>query len=416
MYQDRYNKRKEALLTNKNISLRNKTIIEKFFQFEEYKLKRKEGLTEVDERSYKTLTHYTTRINKLLQWFKNKDFEDLSEEEIKKVIDDLEDGNIKNKYGKRYLDRSVYYQMLQGKFFSFAGKSHIAKEMIDSFSIRGRLFNTDVRFITEESFRKIVDCALTPEHRCLLWLAFDIGENIGTLLELTRDDCKRQINSDTNEPEYLIILSKDKLKRSRTPRSEITNYKETVQYLDIILDNLKPSYKQVSNKYIRGRKLSEYYKEDRLFKFGMKVADNVMKRCVEKAGVRCLPAGQKVTWKDLRSSMACDLLKKGWSRDEVNARLGHRPSSRIIDCYINYLCLDRGKPKQKVYQTNLRKMEIELEKQKELNKLQLIRFENLKKEQEHMKEDFKQQMSNIILEVKGALLDVNKLEEKEIEN
>lgn len=285
MYQTRYNKRKEELLTNKNISLRNKTIIEKFFQFEEYKLKRKEGLTEVDERSYKTLTHYTTRINKLLQWFKNKDFEDLSEEEIKKLIDDLEDGIIQKKAGGRFEDRSLYYQMFQGKFFSLAGKSHIAKEMIDSFAIRGRLFNTDVRFITEESFRKLVDCAITPEHRCLLWLAFDIGENIGTLLELTRDDCKRQVNPDTNEPEYLIILSKDKLKRSRTPRSEVTNYRETVNYLDLILENLKPSYKLVSNKYIRGRKLSEYYNEDRLFKFGMKVADNVMKRCVEKAGV-----------------------------------------------------------------------------------------------------------------------------------
>ena len=42
----------------------------------------------------------------------------------------------------------------------------------------------------------------------------------------------------------------------------------------------------------------------------------------------CIPGGQKVTLKDLRSSMACDLLSKGWTTDEANYRLGHKPSSR----------------------------------------------------------------------------------------
>lgn len=109
--------------------------------------------------------------------------------------------------------------------------------------------------------------------------------------------------------------------------------------------------------------------------------------------------------------MACDLLKKGWSRDEVNARLGHKPSSRIIDCYINYLCLDRGKPKAKVHQSNLRKMEIELEKQKELNKLQQLRFDNLKKEQEDMRIEFKQFMNSSKTELLMMLKDVRVLDE-----
>jgi hypothetical protein len=82
--------------------------------------------------------------------------------------------------------------------------------------------------------------------------------------------------------------------------------------------------------------------------------------------------------------MACDLLRKGWSSDEVNCRLGHKPSSRIIDRYINYLALDRSKPKKKVYESNLRKIEEDFEKQKEVNKLQGLRIETLKKEQEDM--------------------------------
>jgi len=411
MFKDRYLINKEKLLNNEEFNSNNRETIKKFLEFEEYKLKRKEGLVEVDERSYKTLTHYITRIKKINEWFKNKDWSKLTEKDIKKLIDDLEDGIIKNKYGKRYEDRSVYYQMLQGKFFSLVKKSHIAKQIIEDFSIRGRDFSKQVRFIEEESFRKIVDCALTQEHRCLLWLAFDIGENIGTLLELTKDDVKRQVDSNTNEPEYLIILSKDKLKRSRTPRSELTNYKETVQYLDIVLKNLKPSTKRTSNKFVRGRRLSDIHSDDKLFKFGMKAADTFLKRAVEQAGVRVLPGGEQVTWKDLRSSMCCSLLKRGWSLEECNARLGHRPSSRVIDRYVNFLSLDRRKPKTKVYQSNLKKMEIELEKQKDLNKLQQIRFENLKNEQDKMKIEFKQLMSSSKVELLKMLKDVKMMEE-----
>ncbi len=409
-FKERYLRNKQLLLEDPIINSDNKEVIRKFFEFEEYKLKRKEGLTEVDEHSYKTLTHYITRIKKINQWFNNKSWKDLTEEEIKKVIDDLEDGVIKTHKGKRYEDRSLYYQMLGGKFFALVNKNHIAENILEEFSIRGREFNKQVRFIEEESFRKIANCALAPEHKCLLWLAFDIGENIGTLISLEKKDFQKQINPDTNEPEYLVILSKDKLKRSRTARSEITNYRETVEFLDIVLDNLKPTYKQVSNKYIRGRKLSEYYTEDRLFKFEMKAADKFLRRAVELSGVRCIPGGESVTWKDLRSSMACDLLKKGWTVDEINARLGHTPASRVISRYVTYLSLDRRKPKAKVYQGNLKNLEMDLEKQKELNKLQLLRFENLKKEQDRMKEEFNLFMNSSKIELLDMLKDVNRLE------
>ena len=117
MYQITYNKRKNKLLKDKSIPPKNKEVIRKFFEWEGYKLKRKEGLSEVDERSYKTLYYYTGRVLKINEWFKGKVWEDLTKEDIKKVIDDLEDGKIVNKYGKRYSDRSLYYQMFQCDFF-----------------------------------------------------------------------------------------------------------------------------------------------------------------------------------------------------------------------------------------------------------------------------------------------------------
>ena len=411
-FKERYLRNKQLLLEDSNFNPNNREVVKKFFEFEEYKLKRKEGLSEVDERSYKTLSSYITRIKNLNQWLNNKTWADLTEEDIKKLIDDMEDGIIKTKYGKKIEDRSGYHQMLAGKFFGLVKKNHIAQQIIEDFSIKGREFNKQVRFIEEEQFRKIVNCTVTPEQKCILWLCFDVSENISTILSLEKKDFVREIDPDTGEPEYLVILSKEKLKRSRTPRSEITNYKETVEYLDIVLANLKPTYKQVSNKYIRGRKLSEYYNEDRLFKFGMKAADKFLRRAVELSGVRCMPGGERVTFKDLRSSCACNLLKKGWSIDEINARLGHTPASRVITRYVTYLSLDRRKPKAKVYQSNLRKLETDLEKQKELNKLQLLRFENLKKEQDQMRDELKLFMGKSKTELLEMLKDVGKLEEK----
>lgn len=400
MFKDRYLINKNKLLNDEKFNSKNKEVVKKFLEFEEYKLKRKEGLTEVDERSYKTLTHYITRIKKINEWFKNKAWEELSEEDIKKFIDDFEDGVIKNKYGKRYMDRACYYQMVGGKIFGIANKKHIARQILEEFSIKGRDFNKQVRFIEFESFKKILNCINNPIYLCLLWLAWDIGENIGTLLELEVRDFQRQINEDTNEPEYLIILPRDKLKRSRTPRSEITNYKETVEYLDIVLKNLKPASK----------KTAHIYNKDRLFKFGMKAADKFLRRAVELSGVRCLPSGENVTWKDLRSSMACDLLVKGWTTDEINARLGHKPSSRVIDKYVNYLSLKRKKPKAKVYQSNLKQLEKKLNEQRELNKLQQIRFDNLKKEQDEMKLEFKQLMDSSKVELLKMLKEVKMID------
>ena len=87
MFKDRYLKNKNKLLSDEKVNPINREIIKKFLEFEEYKLKRKEGLTEVDERSYKTLSHYITRIKTLNRWFENKDWNKLTKKDIKKLID-----------------------------------------------------------------------------------------------------------------------------------------------------------------------------------------------------------------------------------------------------------------------------------------------------------------------------------------
>ncbi|MFH1585934.1 MAG: hypothetical protein ABIB79_04155 [archaeon] len=413
MYQTMYVRRKEKLLKDKSINPKNKEVIKKFFEWEEYRLKRKEGLSEVDERSYKTLYYYTSRVQNINKWFKGKIWEDLTKEEIKKVIDNLEDGKIVTQYGKRYSDRSLYYQMFAGKFFALVGKNHIVKDMLEEFSITGRRDTNHVRFIEEADFRKIVEHIKDPIQRGLAQISWDYGENISSLLALESSDLKKQFNSDTGEQEYMIVFSKEKLKRSRTPRSELNNYPETVKYLDIILENLKPTDKNVTNKFIN-KNLGSIHNPNKLFKFGWKVAETFFRRAVERSGVRCMPGGERVTWKDLRSSMACDLLKKGWTCDEVNSRLGHKPSSRIIDRYVSYLALDRTRAKKKVYEGSLKKLEIDLEKQKEYNKLQALRMENMQRDNEQLRAEFKLFLSKTTNRAKEISEGLNKLEEKEI--
>ena len=87
-----------------------------------------------------------------------------------------------------------------------------------------------------------------------------------------------------------------------------------------------------------------------------------------------MPGNDMIRWKDLRSGMACHLLKQGWTTDEVNFRLGHKPSSREIDVYVSYLAVDRRKPKKKVYDSSLHKIQLELEASRSRERLAAERF------------------------------------------
>jgi len=148
-------------------------------------------------------------------------------------------------------------------------------------------------------------------------------------------------------------------------RTEITNYRETVQFLDL---------------------LGAENDDGVLFSFGMRMALKVLDRVVRITGATCLPEGRKITLKDLRSSMACDLLSKGWTTDEVNQRLGHKPSSREIDKYVNWLALDRHRPKKRVHEAEVAQLQQRLEEMHDQTKLDRERQRSLQVEIEALRE------------------------------
>lgn len=129
----------------------------------------------------------------------------------------------------------------------------------------------EVRFIREPTFRELVSVVRKPEHQALLWLVFDVGENASSLLQLTIRDVSRHVNSETNQAEYYVNLRREILKRSRRPRTEITNYPETAQILDLILRNRPPG--------------------EPMFAFGPRMAKKVLDRAV------------RISW--------CDLIRTG---------------------------------------------------------------------------------------------------------
>lgn len=362
-WENRYLNAKQKLLSDESICKENRELYKKYFnEFQEEKLKRLNGLRKLDDSTFKTLYGYIIKFRNINKWFKNKPIEKLTKEDIKEVYDGLEDGKIKRQDGKPFenLKDSYYDKIFKSKLFRMAGKEELAREVIQ-YSIRNQ---KEVRFITEEDFKKIVDNAYKPKHKLLLWLAWDVGENVNALLQLKKSDCFKQKNSYTKEDEYRINLRKEILKRSRKARSEITNYNETVKLL--------------------GQHLEKLGDNDLLFNFEYGNAKKIIDRAVERANVKCIPNGEKVSWKDLRSGMACHLLKTGWSTDEVNARLGHRPSSDEIDKYVNFLAIDRTTPKKKVHQFEMEKLQEEINEMKKREKLQIRRNEELEKNMQHI--------------------------------
>lgn len=363
--EDRYEKAKHILLNDQSICEENRELFKDFFSWEERKLKRINDLAVIDDSSYKTLYDYINRFRNVNRWFKNKPWKNLSVSEISKVYEDLEDGKITNNSGKRFVDRRSYYnKVFKAKPFKLAGKHDEVTKALEFFTDKKK---KEVRFVNKENFMKMISVLSNPTHLLLFWLSWDIGENINSILKLTKRNFRKQINRDTRDPEYIVHLPQNKLKRSRQTRSEPTLYQETVKYLDMVLKDLSD--------------------DDLIFSFGYRQAMKIFDGAVKKSKATCEPNDEKPSWKDLRSGMACHLFSNGWHSDDINLRLGHSVSSRELDVYLNYIAQNRKRAKKVLYNNTLEDVKNELEEAKQREKLYSGRIERQKEsiEQQDLK-------------------------------
>ena len=324
-WKSRYRRRRVMLRTDAKICQQNRRIFGRFLKWEERKLKRSNGLRRLDEPCFKTLYAYTVRLLNVNRWFDNKPWVELTRGDIRRVYNALEDGRLLNARGRPFEDlRGYYNKVMKSKPFALARKDSLARRVIEYTTRQHK----EVRFVSEEGFGRIVGTLTATEQQLLFWLAWDIGENIGTLLQLTTRDVMLQENRRTREREYLVFLPRTKLKRSRLSRGEPTLYPQTVELFDEVLRRRRPG--------------------QRLFRFGYRTALRLMTLAARASGATTQPGQDPVRWKDLRSGMACHLLRMGWTSDEVNARLGHAPNSSALNCYINFLALSRDDPKHRM--------------------------------------------------------------------
>lgn len=354
-----YLKNKPKLLNDKTINADNRKWFKEFFEFEEKKLKRSNGLAELDEPTYKTLNGYINRFRNVNKWFKNKSLKGMPkkkfEKELERVYEDLEEGRILNNNNKPFGDAESYYRKIfKSVPFELINRKEVAFKVIKY----SKNNEKEVRFFEVEDFSKeVVDNAIEIRDKCLLQVLWDFGENVGAMLQ-TRKGVHWKRKETKEGVEYHLVLTKDILKRSRTPRTEINNYDKTVELLDKTLENLKDG--------------------ELVFPIGLRRAEQLFDRIVKKINLKNVD-GSKPTLKDIRSSMACDLLDKGWTTDEIKSRLGHKPSSKVLDCYLNYKALKKRKPKQKILNLNIQKLEEKIKELKENQRLKDKRIARLEK-------------------------------------
>ena len=203
-------------------------------------------------------------------------------------------------------------------------------------------------------------------------------------LELRVKNFKKQINKETKESEYLVYLPKETLKRSRQTRSEPTIYPETVRYLDALFKYGREIEYRDEKGHIR-RKPIPYKDDDFVFTFKYRQALQIFRSVIRRSVVKCEPNGERPSWKDLRSGMACHLFAQGWHVEDINMRLGHSPQSKWLNAYVNYLAVNRKRVIKKHFDNSLEDIKNELEESKQREKLTAQRLERQKQELEDLK-------------------------------
>ena len=81
-----YIKNKQTLLKDKTICKENRALFKEYLDYQEIKLKRINGLRELDEGNYKTLYCYLSKLRNINNWFENKPIKEISKEVLNKDL------------------------------------------------------------------------------------------------------------------------------------------------------------------------------------------------------------------------------------------------------------------------------------------------------------------------------------------
>lgn len=343
---ERYNEAKQKFFTDGLIKVKiagitkeikiipgNLEIAKKWIDFKEQDLKDTYGIShDAKVRNTKTLySQLKTYLFNVLYWFNYKQLTDITEEDIKQVVQGLEQKTLTSVQGIYLSDatlKNTYSRMFKSEtgFFASIGKDQIARKIIK----RKIVESNKVRFFKLETLKKICDDAVLLTHRLAYWLLFDTGIEVSALVQLTKNNFELKYDVKNNRKYFQIHIPKEISKSTRQNRSNHIHFTETNELLLGYLENLKP--------------------DEKLFKFdppaiyrALKIQDNIHHYQILGEVINA-----KIQTKDFRSSCATYFLGElGWNMEKVNARIGHTISSSELNKYVTYLGINFDTQREK---------------------------------------------------------------------
>lgn len=333
-------------------------------------------------RYLKTLSKYLFMLNNLAQWFK-KPFNEITEQDIRRVYEELESGEIGRRNGKPFTKQTrkdYYNKVFKSDFFKFIGKYELAQHVV----LRRMESEDAVRFFTIEDLERMTSMTSNPQSKLILNLLFDTGMRIGTLLNIRKSDIEkiqREIGHGTKSY-YIIHIKKEYTKSNRDST------------LSILLDNTNE---------LLDIQLPKMHDDDYVVDVSYSSVVKLVKRYSKKANVSTKPDNKPISIHDFRRSCGCYLLKQGLSIDQIKKRLGHKPSSTVIDKYVDYLALDDNDGVQLHEEKSMLDMKKEHEKTQEHvniltenNKVLVTEISKLRKEYLDMASSIRAEVKDLI--------------------
>ena len=325
-----------TILNNKNIHNHNKKLLDKWLIQKKNELRSKKGFEiESEIRWSKTIIKYLRQCKNVGEWFGDKYLDQLTKKDIEKFYNDFESGKIKNKLGNPFTRKSkddYYSKIFKRGLGEYLGINQICKKIM----IREPESTAEVKFFWQEDLDVLIKETKKLKYKIFMAISFDLCLRVGETIQLTKSDFEKRFNDRTKQHYYKVRIRKE-ITKSKKERRISSLIPMTTELLDKYLDQLK------SNDELLFPDSYENYR---------KVVQQISKR----AGVTTQPDAKPITPHVFRKSGATHWLKRGFTIDQVKSRLGHKPSSRVIDLYVSYLGLDEEKSVEEIQTGDISEM------------------------------------------------------------
>lgn len=339
----KYQKNKKELYSSEH---KNMKFVKEFIDWKEKRLLAKKGRDENARlRIYKTLNKYINLLSNVATWF-DKPLNQLTKKDMQDFYDDFEEGKILSHKGKPFAAktrRDYYNKVFKSDFFKHLGLIDIAREVF----ILEKDEDEEVRYFEYEDLIKMIEKTEDYRKKGLLFFLFDTGMRIGEVLNLKVGDVEFVIENEDRElkgEEFFRVHMKAEYSKSKKART-VTNWlDETVGYMKYI---------------VRNRDRNEF-----LFDWSVSNVRKIIRKLSKLAKVKTTPASLPINIHDFRRSCASYFVRQRRTIDAIKARLGHKPSSNVIDKYVSYHGLDQKEDR------------IELKKARINKKIESIESEN----------------------------------------